>query len=58
MCPPHMCPKQDFKEQCETYVQLYGPLVFNMLLSYLQPDSLCARIGYCPTGPPPPYAQA
>jgi len=27
---------QDFKDQCEMYVTLYGPLVFNMLISYLQ----------------------
>jgi len=44
---------QDFKDQCEAYVTLYGPLVFNMLISYLQPDFLCARLGYCPVGPPP-----
>lgn len=44
---------QDFKDQCEAYVTLYGPLVFNMLISYLQPDYLCARMGYCPVGPPP-----
>lgn len=27
---------QDFKAQCEQYVILYGPLVFNMAISYLQ----------------------
>ena len=24
-----------------------GPLVFNMVLGYLQPDLLCTRLGYC-----------
>ncbi|KAL4451414.1 hypothetical protein ABPG77_009486 [Micractinium sp. CCAP 211/92] len=44
---------QDFKAQCEQYVILYGPLVFNMAISYLQPDSLCASLGYCkPEGAP------
>jgi hypothetical protein len=27
---------QDFKDQCEAYITLYGPLVFNMLITYLQ----------------------
>lgn len=43
----HWTDCQDFKDQCEAYVTLYGPLVFNMLVSYLQPDSLCTRLGYC-----------
>jgi hypothetical protein len=31
------CPSpQDFKDQCEAYITLYGPLVFNMLITYLQ----------------------
>ncbi|PSC71700.1 proactivator polypeptide-like [Micractinium conductrix] len=38
---------QDFKDQCEAYVTLYGPLVLNMAISYLQPDSLCSTMGYC-----------
>jgi saposin len=42
----------DFKDQCEQYVTLYGPLVFNMLISYLQPDALCTRLGYCTPQPP------
>lgn len=41
----------DFKDQCEQYVTLYGPLVFNMLISYLQPDALCTRLGYCTPQP-------
>lgn len=45
-------PPQDFKDQCEQYVTLYGPLVFNMLISYLQPDSVCTRMGYCSASPP------
>ena len=39
----HSCPlpalparPQDFKDQCEAYITLYGPLVFNMLITYLQ----------------------
>lgn len=30
----------DFKDQCVQYVTLYGPLVFNMLISYLQVKQL------------------
>jgi len=38
---------EEYKEQCEQYVQLYGPLVFTMAVSYLQPGPLCERLGYC-----------
>ncbi|KAL4855593.1 putative sodium-coupled neutral amino acid transporter 7 [Chlorella vulgaris] len=41
----------DFKDQCVQYVTLYGPLVFNMLISYLQPDMVCTRLGYCTAHP-------
>lgn len=40
-----------FKDECVSYVTIYGPLALNVLLSYLQPDSLCASIGYCPVPP-------
>lgn len=42
----------DFKQQCLQYVNLYGPLVLNMGLTYLQPETLCAQLGYCPVPPP------
>jgi saposin len=42
---------QDFKQQCETYVDVYGPLVLNMALQYLQPMPLCTRMGYCQAVP-------
>eukprot|EP00887_Chlorella_sp_A99_P007294 scaffold2.g7294.t1 len=44
---------QDFKAQCIQYVELYAPLVLNMAITYLQPEPLCARLGYCPAPPPP-----
>ncbi|GAB4819732.1 hypothetical protein N2152v2_006778 [Parachlorella kessleri] len=44
---------QDYKQQCETYVELYGPLILSMALQYLQPQQLCTRMGYCKPLPPP-----
>jgi saposin len=38
---------ESYKEQCISYVTLYGPLVINMVLGYLQPESLCDQIGFC-----------
>lgn len=40
-----------FKDECVSYVTIYGPLALNVLLSYLQPESLCGSIGYCPIPP-------
>ncbi len=37
---------QAYKDQCVTYVELYGPLLFNMFVQYLRPE-LCTTIGYC-----------
>lgn len=37
----------DFKDQCLNYVELYGPLVVNMVVQYLKPQ-LCIDAGYCP----------
>jgi saposin len=37
----------DFKDQCLNYVELYGPLVVNMVVQYLKPE-LCIEAGYCP----------
>jgi hypothetical protein len=34
--------------QCVQYVDMYGALVINMAEAYLQPDQLCAKLGYCP----------
>ena len=36
-----------FHDQCLAYVELYGPLVFNMLVQYLTPE-LCITLSYCP----------
>ncbi|KAK9839502.1 hypothetical protein WJX81_006179 [Elliptochloris bilobata] len=36
-----------FHDQCLAYVELYGPLVFNMLVQYLTPE-LCVTLSYCP----------
>ena len=37
----------NFKDQCLNYVELYGPLVVNMIVQYLKPE-LCIDAGYCP----------
>jgi saposin len=37
----------NFKDQCLNYVELYGPLVVNMIVQYLKPQ-LCIDAGYCP----------
>ncbi|PIK44812.1 hypothetical protein BSL78_18317 [Apostichopus japonicus] len=41
--------------QCQQYVTEYGPLVFNMLLQYLDPTAICGDIGFCTavSSPPP-----
>lgn len=36
------------KEQCTMYVDQYAPLVYGVMLTYLQPDALCGELGYCP----------
>ena len=36
-----------YHDQCLAYVELYGPLVFNMLVQYLTPQ-LCITLSYCP----------
>ncbi len=36
-----------YHDQCLAYVELYGPLVFNMLVQYLTPQ-LCVTLSYCP----------
>lgn len=40
-----------FKEQCVSYVELYGPLALNMARQYLSPD-LCTQLGFCPDPSP------
>jgi hypothetical protein len=37
----------NLKDQCLNYVELYGPLVVNMIVQYLKPE-LCIDAGYCP----------
>ena len=39
---------QSFQDQCEAYVELYGPMVLNMARQYLKPE-LCTQLGFCPT---------
>lgn len=38
-----------YKEQCREYVELYGPMLIGIAVSYLQPGPLCNRLGYCPS---------
>jgi saposin len=42
---------QDYKAQCQEYVDQYGPLIFSMGAAYLQPDPVCTRLGYCKGAP-------
>jgi hypothetical protein len=37
------------KDQCTMYVDEYAPLVYGVMLTYLQPDALCGELGYCPS---------
>lgn len=38
---------QDYEEMCEQYVDTYGPIVFNLLLTYAQPQLVCNELGFC-----------
>lgn len=38
---------QDYKEQCVQYVQMYGVMLINLAINYLQPDQVCTTLGYC-----------
>ena len=38
---------QDYEEMCEQYVETYGPIVFNLLLTYAQPQLVCSELGFC-----------
>lgn len=37
----------DYKDQCVEYIDMYGPMAFGMMITYLQPLQFCTRIGYC-----------
>lgn len=38
---------EDYKAQCIEYIDMYGPMVFGIAISYLQPVPFCTRLGYC-----------
>ena len=38
----------DFHDQCVTYVEMYGPLLLNAAVAYMNPE-VCSRIGVCLT---------
>ena len=38
---------QSFKDQCEGYIDLYGPMIIQMAKQYLKPE-LCTQLGFCP----------
>ena len=38
---------QDYEEMCEQYVDTYGPIVINLLLTYAQPQLVCNELGFC-----------
>ena len=39
---------ESYKDQCEEYIDEYGPMLFAVLISYLQPEPFCSQMGYCP----------
>lgn len=41
-----------YQDYCTALIDEYAPLAFNLLEAYLQPDSLCLQLGYCPPSPP------
>lgn len=41
---------EEYKEQCVEYVDMYGPMIIGIAISYLQPQPLCTRLGYCDVG--------
>jgi hypothetical protein len=45
IAPPALV--QDYKEQCVQYVQMYGVMLINLAINYLQPDQVCTALGYC-----------
>lgn len=38
-----------YKEQCKQYVEIYGQLAIDTLITYLQPEPLCTQMGWCDT---------
>ena len=36
-----------FEDQCEAYVEAYGPIALATAIAYMQP-ALCSNIGFCP----------
>ena len=38
---------QDYKATCIEYIDMYGPMIFGIAISYLEPISFCTRLGYC-----------
>jgi len=45
------------KEQCTSFISLYGPYTIEMLLSASQPDSICRTIGICDAPTETPHYQ-
>ncbi|XP_071952140.1 uncharacterized protein [Antedon mediterranea] len=35
-------------DQCKTYIDTYGPIVFSLLASYVDPKTVCTAIQFCP----------
>jgi len=38
---------ESFKDDCKEFVEDYFPMAVGIVLSYLQPELLCAQLGYC-----------
>jgi len=45
------------KEQCNSFVSLYGPYTIELLLSEAKPESICRTIGICDSGTQNPHYQ-
>ncbi|KAK9819194.1 hypothetical protein WJX74_001317 [Apatococcus lobatus] len=43
------------KDQCTSYVEIYGPLAITVALGYMQPNTLCTELGYCNGSPSPAH---
>ena len=37
----------DLKQQCDTLVQQYGPIIVQLLLQELDPTQVCTALGLC-----------
>ncbi|KAI8521805.1 hypothetical protein Bbelb_015590 [Branchiostoma belcheri] len=39
----------DLEQECDTLIDTYGPIIFNLLSQELDPEKVCQAIGFCPS---------